>query len=470
MNLAQVLPRLARREKQTHMMASTLFCIAAVLAVIAALGDWEAARITAALALAGFVLIEMRLIPRLQQLAALALLGLAALLAGGVSDFAQALGQGVVRTLPFLLIFASVGWLRSAASESPSMIALREGLAQLGAGWRFAALGLSAHLMGAGFNLAGIGLLVPMLDTPSPDDSPAKARDGVRLRCAILWGFGAATCWSPFFVGTAAILAVLPMVGWAQAAPYGMTFAAGFLIYAMIYNRYLRGAARQSPPNGTSAAALLLRPALRLAGAVALLYAVTLTVIEGRGLALTTAIALIAPLFALGWLLLIHGRQRPARIGEVLTGIFHGYPTMRTETALFVCANVFGVAIDMMLHRQGMTGSDLGWLSTGSVFLNCLLTFWAYLAICALGIHPIVLVVVFASVADPLTLGLPLPVLAATMMALWGMGTSVSPLSGTTLLVAQLSGTSSFRVAWRWSGVFYILAAVWLAAAVSLLG
>ena len=83
MNLAQVLPRLARREKQTHMMASTLFCIAAVLAVIAALGDWEAARITAALALAGFVLIEMRLIPRLQQLAALALLGLAALLAGG---------------------------------------------------------------------------------------------------------------------------------------------------------------------------------------------------------------------------------------------------------------------------------------------------------------------------------------------------------------------------------------------------
>ena len=40
----------------------------------------------------------------------------------------------------------------------------------------------------------------------------------------------------------------------------------------------------------------------------------------------------------------------------------------------------------------------------------------------------------------------------------------------TTLLVAQLSGTSSFRVAWRWSGVFYILAAVWLAAAVSLLG
>ena len=55
------------------------------------------------------------------------------------------------------------------------------------------------------------------------------------------------------------------------------------------------------------------------------------------------------------------------------------------------------------------------------------------------------------------------------MMALWGVGTSVSPFSGTTLFMSQLSGVSSFRIAWIWDGPFYLVATVGLAVLASLL-
>ncbi|WP_425100173.1 hypothetical protein [Tropicibacter sp. S64] len=443
-----------------------LFTAAAVLATLGDLLSIRALLALAGVALVGFVLLEFTRIRRPQQIAA-SLLLLAAVGVGlREGQLWPILSQGVLKTLPFILIFASVGWLRAAAGESPSLLALRRGLGRMQPGHRFTAVNSAAHVLGAGFNLAGMALLTPILD--DVDDDPKVGR---RMRCAILWGFSTAASWSPFLVGTAVVLASLPGVSWYQMAPYGAFIAFGFLVWATVFDRLTQRRTRSAPR-----AALEPMPALRGAAgrtllAILLLFATTLTLIDVAGLRLTTAIALAAPGFGLVWLLLIHGLAGRARIAEVARSVVTSYPGMRTESTLFVAANIFGTAISTALPRDHDTTSALPWagLSTGVDMLDILLMIWVYLAVCALGFHPIILLVVFTTVADPVALGLPLPMLGGVFMTLWGMGTSVSPLSGTTLFMSQYSKETSFEIAWRWNGLFYTLGAVWLAVAIVIL-
>ncbi|SMX48564.1 hypothetical protein [Maliponia aquimaris] len=440
-------------------LSSAVFILAAVAATAASLTGVKALTVLASSALVLFVALEVHRVPLAQKIAAGALVATAIVLAVRAGTLRETFVLGVERTLPFLLIFASIGWLRSGAGESPSVHRLRAALSGMGPGRRFAALSLSSHGLGAAFNLAGMALLAPMLD-----DSRDSPRDGQRLRCAILWGFSAATCWSPFYVGTAAVLAALPGLSWVQIVPYGLLLAAGFLLWATLYDRVRRPrrAAVAPLPGGALAA-----PLRRLSVAVVVLYALVLSLVEGLGLPLTTAIALAGPSYALGWMALVHGRTDPGRVTRIAGSVLAGYRGMRTETTLFTAANVFGVAIAGALPHLD-EGAGLMALSTGSVFADALLLIWGYMAICALGIHPVVLLVVFTTVTDPASLGLPLPLMGAAMMALWGMGTAVSPLSGTTLYMSQMSQVSSFAIAWRWNGLFYALGAVWLAAVIAL--
>ncbi|MBT54881.1 MAG: hypothetical protein CMF72_15975 [Mameliella sp.] len=446
-------------------LSSALFTVTAVLATLGALFDVRPALVLGATTLGLFVLIEFHRIPRVQQIAALVLVAIATVSALRMGDVLHVYGDGLVRTLPFLLVFAAVGWLRKAAEQSPSIQALRDGMGEMREGHRFLSLALSAHVMGAGFNLAGIGLLAPMLDGKVTGADTAR-----RLRCAILWGFSTAASWSPFLVGTAAVLTALPAIGWTDALPYGLVMAAGFLIWSVVFDNLTR----RNPPVRSSAAPPLgqlglLRPVGRLLLAILVLFALTMGLIEGVGMALTTAIAIVGPLYATGWMLLVHGHRNGARVGNAAVQVISGYQGMRTETTLFVAANIFGVAMSEVL--PGMAGDVLGFWQggpTGVFFFDTLIILWIFLAICAIGIHPIVSLVVFTSAFAPDTLGIPQPLLAATMMALWGMGTSVSPLSGTTLIMSQLSAVSSFTIAWRWNGLFYFLSSFWVAAVITM--
>ena len=458
-------PSTVQGNDQAIGLSAALFGVAALLATLGALLEAAWLLGIAAAAMSAFALLELRRIRRAQRIAALVLVAIAIAIALPRGLLWHTLATGALRTLPFILIFAAVGWLRAAAEQSPSVLSLREGLSRMGPGHRFSAFAMAAHVMGAGFNLAGIGLLAPMLDDDRDDAATAR-----RLRSAILWGFSTASAWSPFLVGTAAVLAAIPQLEWLEMVPYGLVIAGGFLVYAVLFDRVRY---RKRPRRGATALhdLHLGRPVRNLAFTLVLLFALTLSLIEGAGLALTTAIAVSAPIFALSWLWLIHRPDPVAKIRRTTRGILSGYDGMRTETTLFIAANTFGTAISEALPGDGFAANLPAHAAlTGLAYVDTLAWILAYLGICALGIHPIVLLVIFTTVTDPAALGIPLPLLGGTFMALWGMGTSVSPLSGTTLFMAQMSPASSFEIAWRWNGLFYGLGAFWLAAAVTLLG
>ena len=92
-------------------------------------------------------------------------------------------------------------WLQLAAAESPSIHAAGDLVASQGPGRRTLILGYAAQILGSVFNLAGVPLLASMI-------VQARERSARRrVTRALVTGFAAGSCWSPFFVGTAMILA-----------------------------------------------------------------------------------------------------------------------------------------------------------------------------------------------------------------------------------------------------------------------
>ena len=71
------------------------------------------------------------------------------------------------------------------------------------------------------------------------------------------------------------------------------------------------------------------------------------------------------------------------------------------------------------------------------------------IVIAGIGLHPVVLVILVGTVLPPEVFGMPPVVMALVMLGTWGLSTTSSPFSGTTLVVARLTGENSFRLAWR---------------------
>ena len=494
--------------------SSWLFLAVVAAALLDAFGVAFAGTAAVAL-LALFVALEIRLVawPQLIIASVLIVAGLAAAVsqpgAWAIPALVATLAKGLSASLPFLVLFAAVAWLTVPALESPSLRAARDTVASQPPGWRFATLALAAHLLGSVFNLVAVSLLAILI---GHQDRPETRR---RLARALLQGFATATAWSPLFVGTAVILAVLPEVRWLSIAPYGASLAVLLLVLAWSADRLFNPsrpplpganapktydpAANQAPghmsgrppPPGANApktydpaanqapghmsgrppppgAVVPLPPgaAWRLAALVTSLLVGVMGTVELTGFSIPIVLGLVGPPFALLW----QATHRP-QAGAVLTGIadlarkvVRGLADLRTETLMFTAANTFsaGIAQAVPAARAGEAIGLLGLGSDGLVFAFA----FGLIGASALGIHPVIAVVLIGQVIPPEIFGLPLELLALLLMALWGMGTNVSPFSATNIIMSRAVGVNYWLIAWRWNLPFSLAGAGLVAAVV----
>ena len=54
---------------------------------------------------------------------------------------------------------------------------------------------------------------------------------------------------------------------------------------------------------------------------------------------------------------------------------------------------------------------------------------------------------------------MPVQIVGLSLLGAWGLTTLVSPVSGTTLMMARFVPASSYTIAWRWNPPYTILAA-----------
>lgn len=386
-----------------------------------------------------FIAWEAPRAPRIQQVVGTVLATLGLLIGFGAGDLAGVFLSGVRRTLPFFVLFCSVVWMQAAAARSPAIQAVRDFAAGQPPGRRFLMISLFAHVLGAAFNLAGISLLASMISQHS--DRSVR----IRLAKALTQGFSSCACWSPFFVGTSVILSMLPGVRWVQIAPIGFAIAA-VLILA---NWWLNKTPVTAPEPGASAPKLPAWAVRNLAVTLLILFSLLIGSVETTGISIPIALGLVAPAFTIVW-----NQAANAAVSEGALGprafaaeVIARFANLRSEAILFTSANIFGAGISLAIP-QDTVGRLLDAIAIPVDVRILLLAM--FISLCgAIGLHPVVLVVLLAHVLPPAVLGVPPEVLALILLATWGLGTSVSPFSATTLYVSRLSGESIWTVAWR---------------------
>ncbi len=438
--------------------SAALYLVLCALTITDALFSIDAAVWIAIGCMAVFVVIEFQRAARLQQIVSLLLAGIGVLIGLLEGDAASVLVSGMRRTLPFLLLFASVTWLQGPASRSPSLLTVREIAIRQPPGRRFAVVALAAHYLGVAFNLAGLSLLTPMIG----QNAPRELRE--RLGRAMVQGFAAGTAWSPFYVGTAVILGSVPGVRWLEVAPLGIVLSLIIVGCSWVFDRlFLRriGSAKAPVEAGHSdpAPKFKRRDALSIAVLLSTLFGLTILLVEGLRLSIPVSLAIVAPPFALAWVV-THSRAPKtstqsaefASGGALVRQVFEKIPDLRGETMLFAGANILGVGIATALDPAVVAE----WIA--NVTPNPIMTIPALMAAMVLtsiaGLHPVVFVVLVTSILPPEALGVAPPIVAMAMMCLWGQGTNASPFSATCLFISRITGDSNWRIAWRWNAPF----------------
>jgi hypothetical protein len=396
--------------------------------------------------LALFILLEVRFVawPQLLIAGALIVAGLAAAASAPDSPafdaILQTLGRGLKAALPFLVLFAAVAWLTVPALDSPSLRAARDTVASQPPGWRFATLALAAHLLGSVFNLVVVSLLAILI---GKQEKPATRR---RLARALLQGFATGTAWSPLFVGTAVILAILPDVRWVSIAPYGAGIALALLMIAWLADRLLNPA---RAPINASVVPLPPEAALRLALLVGALLVGVIGLVELTGFSIPIVLGLLAPPFAVLWRANRRILSALDSAADVARKVVTRLSDLRTETLMFTAANTFSAGVARAVP-DARASEAIGLLGLGSDGLVAAFAL-GLIGASALGLHPVIAVVMIGTVIPPEIFGLPLPLLALFLMALWGMGTNVSPFSATNIIMGRAVGVGHWHIAWRWN-------------------
>jgi len=434
--------------------SAALYLALCALTIVDALADWPPAVWAASSLVVVFLVLEGARIARLQALVGLALAGSGLLIAATQGALADTLVDGLRRTLPFLLLFASVTWLQIPAAQSPALLKVRAVALAQPPGRRFAVVGTAAHFLGVAFNLAGLSLLTPMVSR----ETPPSLRE--RLGRAMVQGFGAGTAWSPFYVGTAVILSAVPGVRWIEVAPVGLGLALLLVVWSWGFDRlFLRRGAQPTQPSGRTGPPPRLTggDARNLAVLLGVLFGATILLVEGLLLSIPVSLAIVAPLFALGWAAVIRTHDPEANAGRVLIRtVYSKMPDLRGETLLFAGANILGVGVASALTPETVAGAvdtvaGIAWLAVPLLMLGMV-------GGSMLGLHPVVFVVLVTSVLPPETLGLTPQIMALAMMSMWGQSTNSSPFSATSLFMARITGDSNWRIAWRWNAPFAVTA------------
>ncbi len=437
-----------------------LFLSIAVLTVIRALFALEWVGTVAAGLVVLLLIVELTRILRLQRSVGIALLLGGTVAAAFTPNPAAIIQLGLEKTLPFLLLFASVAWLQIPSGQSPSLLAVRETVLRQPPGRRFAWVAAVGHFLGVAFNLAGLSLLTPMVEQ-GKDERLQK-----RLGRAMIQGFGAGTCWSPLYVGTAVIIASVPGVSWIEVGPAGFGIALVLLAWSWSFDRLF--ARRGGTASGAVPEAHPGMPPIvwaRLILILCSLFGCIIGLVEGLGWSIPVALAVTAPIYAMIWSFLIRRAGAGPGAAETARRVLAGLPGLRGEALLFTGANVLGVGIAALIPDAGSAGSDFPIAPT--VMLVLIMAGYALLS--AAGLHPVVTVVLVTSILTPSVIGVSPAILALALMTMWGQGTNISPFSATVLYMARVTGRSGWTVAWRWNGPFGITATLLLAAIIAIL-
>lgn len=410
-----------------------------------------------------FILLEIKNTTRTHALVSFALAATGISFAYIENSLQENLYIALSKTLPYLLLFASIGWLQSISAESPALLAVRKFVLQQTSGKRYTSLLSASHFLSVTFNLAGLSLLAPFLST-SPQASLTK-----RLSRAITQGFGAATTWSPFFVGTAVIIASVEGISWIDVGPIGLFIALLLLAWNSFVDRTIgkRCALPASCNPQPGRMPIPHRSFIKTTGIIISLFLCIITLVEYWSFSIPVALALTAPTYTVIWSIFLKRAGIGDGLKERCIDVIHNYRNLRSEALIFTGANIFGVGLTTVLPTKSIQSLLSNVSMNSSVSLIALL--FIGVSISAIGLHPLVYVIIVTSVLTPEMLDIPPVLFALCLTHVWGQGTIISPLSAVSLYISRMTNQSIYEVSWKWNAGYVTLSSMFIASALAVI-
>ncbi len=327
---------------------------------------------------------------------------------------------------------------------------------------RYVSLGIGGNLFGVLLNLGGLGLLIEMtlagqrkLEAKSHVSAEVHAIRERRIVTAIVRGFATIAFWSPFGIALNTLLLIFTDVHWRDVAPWGLGFAAMFLVIGGLMDVV----ERRMSPVFPKPIPLPSQPGdgLGLLTVLGHLVGLALLVIGGDYLLPFTfqeVLVAIVPLYAVIWATVRMGRAGPVTLARDFCA---NAPRYVNEIGVFALAGLIGALLVTLVPQDALhpiLNVIVGW--GGPVALALALS-WATLLAAMLGLHPIISVVILAEfmVRTPLISDM------ASLLALlsgWTLAVCLAPLATTATYVSAILNRSPAIVSLRWNGLYGLIA------------
>ncbi len=419
--------------------SASVYLALVVIAIVSRIWNVPYGRDVGVALTALFLVLEISRTPTLQRNVGLILTALGVVAAWFGGNLGPAIYDALDRSQIFMVMFFAVMWLRDPAVASPSLHELRDAVVRQPPGRRYPILWLSSHILGAVLNLASMTLLSIM----AAEQRDSRLRR--RLSIALMLGFTTASSWGPFYVSVAVILSALPSVSYSDIAPLGILLSFIMLATGWAYDRVFL---RQTPVAGAqpTGASLTLKTVARAGLILLLLASSVLTAHQITGLSIPIALGVIGPPFAIIWTVI---QSNAAGARALVSRIFQAAPELRNEAVAFCAASVFGFGIAQILPPERIAALLSNWNLGGDIIVIAVIVGMAVAS--AIGLHPVILVILIGEVLPPEVIGVPAPLLAIALLGVWGTSTMVSPFSATTLFMARVVNVPSHIIAWRWA-------------------
>ncbi|MBW0148337.1 hypothetical protein [Marinobacter arenosus] len=262
-----------------------------------------------------------------------------------------------------------------------------------------------------------------------------------------LRGFALVPLVAPTSVAVAILTRELPVLSWSMLLPFGATAAVALVLLGWLLEQ------RRFRQVSTERVALDQWPAgtVRLLVLVLVVFSVMATLVALTGLKVSAAAMLAVPAITL--LYMLWQDRSPAAITREASAQISA---MSNEMAIFAASAILGVALSAVIPGDALSGLAA---SAGGVFVLAAAGLLMLPLLSAIGIIPITVLSIQAGFLPQLIAeGVdPLPIAVALVIG-FSLAMMLSPFGPSVMLLSRFGQISRWKVAFRWNGLFVLIA------------
>ncbi len=392
----------------------------------------------------------------------LAMVTVGALVWCGLSGFAvfEIIVNGAFNACLYGAFMAAVIALRDPIDASPAFGTAKALLGRQVGARAYPVLLAAGHILSLVLHMGSIGLLGALTNT-------GDGRVDRWAATAALHGFFTTTLWSPLSVAPAVVLTNLPHANHGVVLALGLA-GATIILAASLIRHWLLGPRIADGPAGAQRTPVAWLDFAKITAMILAIFVALQAATAALHVSALGSVVIIVPFVVIVMILFQSlGQHGLARARDRLASlIFVELPARSDEIVLMVIVGFLGAAVSRLVQTlpisQTLFDHHIGAVA---VLLGC---FWAIILAAMAGLTGLVTVVVLMqAIPAPDVLGVPPELVAIVFIAGWSISAAASPLTPTTLLVAQGFRISPTRVAWVWNGGFSLALVIAASAAFS---